>query len=81
MNGAPLTRDHGYPIRVVVPGYIGARSVKFLKAIRIQDKESSAFYQQHDYKILPENVLKDSLAFFFCFISIMSIKKKQFKPY
>ena len=57
MNGAPLTRDHGYPIRVVVPGYIGARSVKFLKAIRIQDKESSAFYQQHDYKILPENVL------------------------
>ncbi|KAI7856915.1 Oxidoreductase, molybdopterin-binding domain-containing protein [Circinella umbellata] len=56
LNGAPLTRDHGYPIRVVVPGYIGARSVKFLKSIRIQDKESSAYYQQRDYKILPENV-------------------------
>ncbi|KAI9275646.1 Oxidoreductase, molybdopterin-binding domain-containing protein [Phascolomyces articulosus] len=62
MNGSPLTRDHGFPIRVVVPGYIGARSVKFLKSIRIQNKESSAYYQQHDYKILPENVANNKQA-------------------
>lgn len=30
MNGKPLTRDHGYPVRVVVPGVVGARNVKWL---------------------------------------------------
>ena len=36
MNGEPLTRDHGAPIRVVVPGVIGARSVKWLRKITVQ---------------------------------------------
>lgn len=30
MNGAPLSRDHGFPIRVIVPGVVGARNVKWL---------------------------------------------------
>lgn len=36
MNGQPLTRDHGAPVRVVVPGVIGARSVKWLRKITVQ---------------------------------------------
>lgn len=35
----PLNRDHGYPLRVVVPGVIGARSVKWLDAINIIAEE------------------------------------------
>ncbi|CAN1822989.1 Sulfite oxidase [Linum perenne] len=35
MNGETLNRDHGYPLRVVVPGVIGARSVKWLDSINI----------------------------------------------
>ncbi|KAI8879294.1 molybdopterin binding oxidoreductase [Backusella circina FSU 941] len=62
MNYRPLTRDHGYPIRVVVPGYIGGRSVKYLKSITIQDFESTSFYQRRDYKILPGHITEEKEA-------------------
>jgi sulfite oxidase len=36
MNGEPLPPLHGFPLRVIVPGYIGARSVKWLTNIHLQ---------------------------------------------
>lgn len=30
MNEQPIPRDHGFPIRVIVPGVVGARNVKWL---------------------------------------------------
>lgn len=35
MNGAPLTAEHGYPIRALVPGYYGTNSVKWLATISV----------------------------------------------
>ncbi|KAE8652262.1 hypothetical protein Csa_022470 [Cucumis sativus] len=56
MNGEPLNRDHGYPLRVIVPGVIGARSVKWLDSISINAEESQGFFMQKDYKMFPPSV-------------------------
>ncbi len=52
MNGKPLTADHGYPLRTVVPGYIGARSVKWLGKIVVSDRPSPNHYVATAYKIV-----------------------------
>jgi sulfite oxidase len=59
MNGQPLPSEHGGPLRVVVPGYIGARSVKWLQTLKIKKEQSKNFYMTSDYKKLPENVGPD----------------------
>lgn len=55
MNGSPLPRDHGFPLRVVVPGHVAARSVKWLKRIVLSDEESQSQWQQRDYKCFGPN--------------------------
>lgn len=35
MNGKPLPPDHGYPVRVIVPGWVGAYSVKWVREIEV----------------------------------------------
>ena len=52
MNGQALTPDHGYPLRMVVPGYIGARSVKWLGKIVVSDRPSPNHYVATAYKIV-----------------------------
>ena len=62
MNGQPLTPEHGFPVRVIAPGIAGARCVKWLDRIIVQDRESENFYQQHDYKILPPEAVDKKVA-------------------
>ncbi|XP_038072396.1 sulfite oxidase-like [Patiria miniata] len=50
MNGTDIPADHGCPLRVIIPGNIGARSVKWLYKIVASDQESPSHWQQNDYK-------------------------------
>lgn len=54
MNGAPLNADHGAPLRGVVPGYIGARSVKWLGKIVVSDRSSPNHYVATAYKLVED---------------------------
>lgn len=56
MNGKSLPRDHGFPLRVLVPGHVAARSVKWLKKIILSDEESSSQWQKRDYKCFGPNI-------------------------
>lgn len=64
MNGEPLPRDHGFPLRAIVPGTVGARNVKFLHRIVLSQEESPSFWQQKDYRGFPPNVDYDTENFF-----------------
>ncbi len=61
MNGKPLPPTHGFPLRVVVPGYIGARSVKWVAEIRAQPTPSDNYYQRKSYKLFPPNVSAETV--------------------
>ena len=52
MNGEPLAPVHGAPLRVVVPGYIGARSVKWLERIELRPEPWPGFFQHVVYRLV-----------------------------
>lgn len=63
MNGVPIPKDHGFPIRVIVPGVVGARNVKWLSKIIISKEESDSHWQQNDYKGFSPSVDWDTVDF------------------
>lgn len=57
MNGAPLTRHHGFPARALVPGWIGAASCKWLTEIKVLDSEFVGNFMSPGYR-LPNQPVK-----------------------
>jgi nitrate reductase (NAD(P)H) len=55
-NGEHLAPDHGFPVRVIIPGFIGGRMVKWLKRIIVTTKESDSYYHYKDNRVLPSHV-------------------------
>jgi sulfite oxidase len=56
MNGEPLLAEHGYPLRLVVPGWIGARSVKWLSRIEVRREPSDNYQQRRGNKLFPPHL-------------------------
>ncbi|MFS0771128.1 sulfite oxidase [Sphingomonas sp. 1P08PE] len=59
MNGDMLRPEHGAPLRMVVPGYAGVRSPKWLTRIELRATASEAPIQAKDYKLFPASVTAD----------------------
>jgi len=53
MNGAPLLPQHGYPLRLIVPGWYGMASVKWLNRIEALAKPYDGFQQIGSYMYRP----------------------------
>ncbi len=52
MNGEPLPPMHGYPLRLLVPGWYGMTSVKWLVGIHVIDHKFEGLYQMDRYMVL-----------------------------
>jgi sulfite oxidase len=50
MNGAPLTKHHGFPARALVPGWIGAASCKWLTEIKVLESEFVGNFMSPGYR-------------------------------
>jgi DMSO/TMAO reductase YedYZ molybdopterin-dependent catalytic subunit len=51
MNGLPLSREHGYPARILVPGWIGSASIKWLSEIRAMPSAFHGYQMDSAYRL------------------------------
>jgi DMSO/TMAO reductase YedYZ molybdopterin-dependent catalytic subunit len=51
LNGAPLPPQHGFPLRVVVPGWYGMTNVKWLTTITVLDEPFTGYQQTTAYRL------------------------------
>lgn len=49
MNGEPLPRDHGAPVRAIIPGLYGMKSVKWLTGIEVSNEDRQGFWEQRGW--------------------------------
>jgi DMSO/TMAO reductase YedYZ molybdopterin-dependent catalytic subunit len=50
-DGEPLTADHGYPLRLVVPHLYGWKSVKWVRGFEMLDRNMAGFWEQNGYNM------------------------------
>jgi DMSO/TMAO reductase YedYZ molybdopterin-dependent catalytic subunit len=52
LNGQPLDRDHGFPLRLIMPGWYGICNVKWLSEIHLQEERFLGNFQARWYRTL-----------------------------
>ncbi|HXG77340.1 MAG TPA: sulfite oxidase [Gaiellaceae bacterium] len=51
VNGVPLPPQHGFPLRLLVPGWYGMTSVKWLARITVLDEPFRGYQMRHSYRV------------------------------
>jgi DMSO/TMAO reductase YedYZ molybdopterin-dependent catalytic subunit len=51
MNGVPLPREHGAPVRLVIPEMYGYKNVKWLKGINLVAQSQVGYWEQYGYDV------------------------------
>src|SRR5207244_2616005 len=51
VNGQPLPPQHGFPLRLVVPGWYGMTHVKWLRSIMVVDEPFHGWQQENAYRV------------------------------
>ena len=54
VNGVPLPPQHGFPLRLLVPGWYGMTSVKWLTRIDVLESPFDGYQQRHSYRVRHE---------------------------
>ena len=56
MNGVPLPREHGFPLRLIAPGWYGVANVKWLTRIEVMDQRFAGRFMAREYVTIREQV-------------------------
>jgi DMSO/TMAO reductase YedYZ molybdopterin-dependent catalytic subunit len=74
LNGEPLTRHQGYPLRLLVPGWYGAPNVKWLSQIHAQEEQYLGKFQARWYRTLKGQMIDGEMKWTETAITHMQLK-------
>ncbi len=74
MNGAPLTKHQGAPLRLIVPGWYGVANVKWLSQIHIQEDRYVGKYQARWYRTVKGEMIDGEMKYMETAVTHMNLK-------
>ena len=74
LNGEPLTKHQGFPLRLIVPGWYGVANVKFLSEIHVQEEQYLGKFQARWYRTLRGEMINGEMKWKEAAISHLQLK-------
>jgi DMSO/TMAO reductase YedYZ molybdopterin-dependent catalytic subunit len=74
MNGEPLTKHQGFPLRLIVPGWYGVANVKWLSEIYLQEDAYLGKYQARWYRTLRGEMINGEMKWVESAVTHMNLK-------
>jgi DMSO/TMAO reductase YedYZ molybdopterin-dependent catalytic subunit len=74
LNGAPLTKHQGAPLRLIVPGWYGVANVKWLAQIHVQDDPYLGKYQARWYRTVRGEMIDGEMKYMETGVTHMNLK-------